>query len=120
VNRIPISEVQWLELAKASNYRACLLAKRSGISVRQLERIFKRQFSNQPQRWLDQQRLAQAKSMLLAGNSIKAVALNLGYKQSSHFCRQFKTVNEMTPSQFVSIRFAEGSCRREITCVAVG
>jgi len=119
MNRIPIQEEQWMELAKASNYRAHALAKQLGISIRQLERNFKRQFSNQPQRWLDAQRLAQAESMLLAGNSVKAVALNLGFKQPSHFCRQFKAANEMTPSEFVSIRLAKGSCRREITCVAV-
>jgi AraC-like DNA-binding protein len=30
------------------------------------------------------------------------VALELGFKQPSHFCRQFKSFNHLTPSQFAS------------------
>jgi AraC-like DNA-binding protein len=41
--------------------------------------------------------------MLLSGLPVKTVAAELGFKQVSHFCRQFKSLNDVTPSQFVSV-----------------
>jgi len=42
-----------------------------------------------------------AKEMLLAGDSVKKVAIELGFKHASHFCRKFKRLNNMTSSEFV-------------------
>ena len=43
-----------------------------------------------------------ARQLLLSGQQVKAVAFELGFKQPSHFCRQFKSFNNLTPSQFAS------------------
>ena len=40
--------------------------------------------------------------MLLAGQQVKEVATELGYKQTSHFCREFKSYHHLTPSQYVA------------------
>jgi AraC family transcriptional regulator len=111
---------RWDELAKASGYNARKLASLCSISLRQLEREFKRIFNRPPQKWLDRQRIETAKQMLMDGQSIKAVAFDLGYKQSSHFCRQFKITYRMTPSEFISAALNSEECRRQITDVVAG
>jgi len=65
-----------------------------------LERVFQRQLDCAPQRWLNEQRILAARQMLQDGNPVKKVAFDLGFKQSSHFCRQFKSFTGNTPSQF--------------------
>ena len=89
-------------LAVAARYDAKTLAKFCRLSVRQLERDFHSRLGRAPQDWLNEQRLKAAQQLLLAGQSVKAVALELGFKQVSHFCRQFKLKHRLTPSQFTA------------------
>jgi AraC-like DNA-binding protein len=91
----------WEELAAAANYRARELARLRRVSDRHLRREMRRCLGRSPQDWLNDQRLLAARQLLLAGLSIKAVAIELGFKHTSHFCRQFKAVNAMTPTEFV-------------------
>ena len=95
-------EGRWEELAGTANYDANELAKLCGISTRHLQRHFRNSFHRSPQSWLNERRLLAAQDLLLSGESVKKVSLDLGFKQASHFCRQFKCQNKMTPSQFVS------------------
>jgi len=44
--------------------------------------------------------------------------LELGFKQSSHFCRKFKTYHQLTPSEFVALGMMGAECRPQITNVA--
>jgi AraC-like DNA-binding protein len=101
------------ELAKTANYDANKLAQLCGISTRQLQRHFRRRFQDSPQNWLDDRKMSLAKSLLLSGDSVKQVAIDLGFKHSSHFCRQFKCRNKMTPSEFTLSQIVE--CRSGIT-----
>jgi AraC family transcriptional regulator len=103
----------WEQLAGAARYDAKELAKLCNLSVRQLERDFHRCLGRPPQNWLNEQRIKVAQQLLLSGQPVKVVALELGFKQPSHFCRQFKSQLNLTPSQFVSqaqtrIRVADG------------
>src|SRR5262249_39702852 len=77
------------------------LARFCGISIRQLQRRFREELSRSPQCWLDEQRIVAAEKLLILGYQVKRVAFDLGFKQSSHFCRQFKSRKQMTPSEFV-------------------
>jgi AraC-like DNA-binding protein len=43
-----------------------------------------------PQQWLDHLRQSKAEKMASSGARTKEIAYQLGYKQPSHFCRQFK------------------------------
>jgi AraC family transcriptional regulator len=95
----------WERLAPNARYDARELAKLCNVSVRQLQRDFRRQFAMCPQNWLNEQRLKAAQSLLLSGHPVKVVALELGFKQTSHFCRQFKSYHHQTPSNFVDSRF---------------
>lgn len=117
--RMPAAQRNWEESAREAHYNARGLAKICNISLRQLERDFQRAFGEHPKKWLDKQRLRAAQELLLAGQPVKSVAIELGYKQSSHFCRQFKAENKMTPSQFVVSNTALlTKCRSQITNVA--
>ena len=98
---------QWEQLARAARYDTKELARLCHLSVRQLERDFRRDLERSPQDWLNEQRVKAAQQLLLSGQPVKVVAFELGFKQPSHFCRQFKLFNNLTPSQFAA--------RREVT-----
>jgi transcriptional regulator GlxA family with amidase domain len=91
---------RWEQLAGTARYDAKELAMLCNLSVRQLERDFRRYLGRPPQDWLNGRRIIAARQLLLSGQPVKVVALELGFKQSSHFCRQFKSFNHLTPSQF--------------------
>jgi AraC family transcriptional regulator len=107
---------KWEQLAETAHYDSNELARLCGISTRQLQRHFRRNFHCSPQNWLNERRLVAAQSLLLSGESVKKVALDLGFKQPSHFCRQFKSRIKMTPSQFTLSQIRQ--CRSEIIDVA--
>ncbi len=107
----------WAERALAANWLAATLAKNCGVSPRRLQRYFQRHFARPPQDWLNEQRLKAAPPKLLA-RPVKVVASELGYKQSSHFCREFKAYHKLTPSEFVALALMTGECRPQITNVA--
>ena len=93
---------RWEQLAGTARYDAKELAKLCNLSIRQLERDFRHLLDRSPQDWLNEQRIKAAQQLLLSGQPVKVVALELGFKQTSHFCRQFKSFNNLTPSQFAS------------------
>ncbi|TAK97742.1 MAG: AraC family transcriptional regulator [Verrucomicrobia bacterium] len=100
--RLPITQQEWERLAVQAEYAPAKLAVLRGVSLRQLERDIKRRFGLEPRKWLDKQRIVAAQKRLLAGQSVKCVAMELGFKQASHFCRQFKLEYNLTPSQFLA------------------
>ena len=89
----------WDILAPVSNYNAKTLASICNMSVRQLQRQFRSEQRCPPQEWLDERRILVAQVLLCSGESVKKVAFDLGFKQSSHFCRKFKRAKGVTPSQ---------------------
>lgn len=99
--RALVSTQRWEELAEEALYNASRLAQMCHFSTRQLQRVFQRTFGRPPQDWLNHQRMRKAQQLLLGGQPVKAIAFELGFKQPSHFCRQFKSWNNMTPSEFV-------------------
>ena len=98
------------ELASKANYDSRALARLCHLSTRQLQREFRRHFGASPQQWLDQHRLNAAGSLLLSGEPVKKVAYDLGFKQTSHFCRKFKFHHRMTPREFVFTQMG-AACR---------
>jgi AraC-like DNA-binding protein len=113
--RIEWNRERWEELAPQARYNAGNLAKLCNLSVRQLERDFRRVMARSPQDWLDERRIEAAGRRLLAGEPVKKVAFDLGFKQSTHFFRQFKRHSGSTPSQFVLANFCDkNGCRSGI------
>ena len=92
-----------MELAEMANFEANELARLCLSCTRQLQRKFRHQFGRTPQSWLNERRMMSARQRLLAGEPVKKVAFDLGFKQVSHFYRQFKSLNHMTTSEFLSM-----------------
>ena len=116
--RTDLTEEEWEVRAAQARYNSARLAKISGLSSRQIQRIFLSKFSQSPKEWLDEQRIKAAQQMLQRGESIKSIAFELGYKQTSHFCRQFRQYKKVKPSQFIALAIAYDGCRIQITNVA--
>lgn len=94
---------QWMKLAIEARYDSKNLASLRKITPRQLQRIFRAGFGRTPQDWLNEQRILAAQELLRAGVPAKIVAIDLGFKQASHFSRQFKEYVGLPPTQFVAL-----------------
>jgi AraC-like DNA-binding protein len=100
--RKDIHTFQWLGVAKQSSFSANLLSKELNVSRRQLQRYTQALFGRSPQEWLHQQRMDLAGDLLREQRSAKAVAAHLGFKQLSHFSREFKLRYGLSPRAFLT------------------
>ena len=90
----------WSDLARKAEYDPGQLAAICSVSLRQLQRFTKENFQLTPQTWLNTLRLSEAKRLLRDGMSAKSTAITLGYKQLSHFSREFKRHAGLPPTAF--------------------
>lgn len=97
---------QWEQLAWQAEFNLAKLASLAGLSLRQLERVFKKHLHCTPTQWLRELRCRYAKRLVLQGYSSKAAAAELNYASDAHFCREFKKVFGVSPQ-----RFAPGGVR---------
>lgn len=78
-----------------------MLAKMSGIGETYYRNIFQAVFSVPPTRYIQQFRVEKAKRMLVDGEgSVEEIALAVGFANSSYFCKVFKSITGLTPSEF--------------------
>ncbi|MES2627307.1 MAG: helix-turn-helix domain-containing protein [Pseudomonadota bacterium] len=97
-----IIEVQdWMH----SQYHAAInmevLAEKFDISVRSLNRRFKRATGKTPMQYIQQVRMENAKELLRTSNlSIAEVGFNTGFPDCSYFTAQFKKAVSLTPSAY--------------------
>src|SRR5437867_8926625 len=80
----------WDIRARRATYQVKALAHQCEVSLRQLERYFVNRFRSRPHAWLNRLRMREACKLLLKGYLIKQIALELGFKQVTHFSRVFK------------------------------
>ena len=99
----------WEELAEEAGYNAKKLAERCGISLRQLERFIPRATGKPPQQWLNYLRQQKAVELIASGLSVKEASFQLGYKQLSHFSREFKRFHGVAPSELPAADFSSMS-----------
>ena len=95
------SAVSWEQLAKEAHFRPHALAEVCGVSMRTLQRYFRAQYNQTVSDWLREMRLNEALHSLKACDSVKEVAFELGYKQPSHFTRDFKKRFGVPPRQLM-------------------
>ena len=89
---------QWEALAVKAGYRPRDLAGLCQISLRTLERHFQKNYGMTVSRWMRELRLGKAYESLTQGKSVKEAAYDHGYKQVSHFSREFKNHFGVSPS----------------------
>lgn len=93
----------WAELGRRARYDATGLAKLAKVHVRQLQRFFRQRLGGSPQAWLNQFRLFEAKRLVLQGASTKEISFELGFKQTSHFCREFRRAYGNSPRRLIVV-----------------
>lgn len=78
------------------------LAELCGLSVRHLSRAFKSSLGKSIGMHIAEQRIEQAKELIVAGMSIKAVAYTLGFSAPSNFTTAFARATGQTPRDYRS------------------
>jgi AraC-like DNA-binding protein len=106
----PGSTMEWERLAFVVEFRPRELAKECGVSLRTLQRLFRTRYDLSVSEWLRAVRMREGYGRLRSGERIKAVAYSLGFKQLSHFSREFKKEFGVSPSVFRRSAFGGGLC----------
>lgn len=76
------------------------LAEIAGVSVAQLERLFKRVFQLSPQQLLTKLRIEEAMRLLQGDMNIAEIGQTCGFSDQSAFSRQFKSTVGITPRDY--------------------
>ena len=77
-------------MAMEAQFKPGRLARQCGVSLRTLQRHFNKTYGITATEWLRSVRMKEAYARLTGGHRIKEVAIDLGYRQISHFSRDFK------------------------------
>jgi AraC-like DNA-binding protein/mannose-6-phosphate isomerase-like protein (cupin superfamily) len=79
-----------------------VLCSEVGVSVRTIERAFRKDLGTNFESWRRQVRLTKAVELLVSGCSIKEVSYKVGYCQSSAFVGMFRRTFGTTPKAWIS------------------
>lgn len=77
------------------------LCRSAGVSVRTVQRIFRKELGIDFEAWRRQARLTKAVELLVAGRSVKEVSFCIGYRQPSAFVETFRRSFGMTPKAWM-------------------
>lgn len=78
-----------------------MLAELSDIGETYYRSIFLSVFNMPPARYIQLYRVGKAKDLLLNSNkTIEEIAVAVGFANASYFCKVFKNLTDMTPSEF--------------------
>jgi len=113
---------EWVLLAQKCRYRRELLARLLQVSLRTLDRYFKKHLSTTVGTWLRELQLADAYQQIKAGKPVKETAFEVGFKQPSHFTRRFKhrfgflpSMLRGTPQEVLRARLHEAATAHTMT-----
>ena len=95
------TSVTWENIDAQARYQPTKMADLCSVSLRTVQRHFRKHYGLSVSGWLRSIRVEEAKRRILAGDSIKTVAFDLGFKQPSHFSRVFKESHGISPSFFL-------------------
>jgi AraC-like DNA-binding protein/mannose-6-phosphate isomerase-like protein (cupin superfamily) len=90
-------------LRKPSDSRPmAALCAASGVSVRTIQRTFRKEVGIDFESWRRQVRLIRAIELLISGRTVKQTAAEIGYSQPSAFVEMFRRTFGTTPKAWVS------------------
>lgn len=96
---VPVTE--YLKTHYQENISIAAMAKRAGISVRQLERRFQTTFKTTPRHYIMKLRvLAACEALLNTDQSITEIALEVGFYDHAAFSRQFSRIMGVPPRAY--------------------
>jgi transcriptional regulator GlxA family with amidase domain len=78
------------------------VCKDAGVSVRTIERIFRKDVGMSFEVWRRQVRLMKAIELLVEGYSLKQIASKVGYRQTSALVELFRQTLGTTPKAWIS------------------
>ena len=87
----------WEKLAADADYKSERMAAACSVTLRQLERFFKRRFGQGPAAWMRDLKCRKAADLISSGYSTKAAAQEIGFASPSHLCHEFKKVYGVSP-----------------------
>ena len=93
--------VEYMQAHLDRNISLVELGELVGLSSHHFSLVFKNTFDTTPHRYLLQQRVEKAKTLLAAGKqSIGEAALEVGFANQSHFTRMFRRLSGETPRAY--------------------
>jgi AraC-like DNA-binding protein len=78
------------------------LCAQAGVTVRTIERTFRKDVGADFASWKRQVRLMKAVELLVSGQSVKEVSFAIGYRQPSAFVEMFRRTMATTPKAWIS------------------
>ena len=96
--RLNTNLTSWEAIAAEAQYRPTKMAKLCCVSLRTIQRHFRKNYNLPVKNWIRSVQMLEAKRLILEGSSMKAVSYELGFKQPSHFSRVFKGFYGIPPS----------------------
>jgi AraC-like DNA-binding protein len=99
-----LSEIpEFEELSHDCGYSQQVIAWRLGVSARTIQRYSDAHFGKPLSEHLRAIRMAKALAMVEAKQmALRTIAVNLGFKQYTHFCREFKIAHGLSPTHWMS------------------
>lgn len=82
------------------NWSLTELADLCGYHPTYFSSIFKETIGYSPKQYLILERIRKAKQLLLEARKVEEVAIALGYTSIHYFCRNFKTITGLTPTEY--------------------
>ncbi len=94
----------WIKIQESYQEQISMdrLAKASGLSVRNLNRLFLDESGMTPKQAITFHRIEKAKELLLQNQSVTDVAYEVGYSSLSQFITTFRSLTGKLPSEFRS------------------
>jgi len=85
---------------RGGKLRVTEMLRQAGASRRTLERIFRAETGMSLGQWLSRQKLLEALKLVAAGESVKTIAMDLGYNSPSAFVAMFRRELGQTPKRY--------------------